>query len=235
MKISVCMATYNGEKYIKEQLDSILCQIGEDSELIISDDGSTDSTLDIVRAYNDERIKVVKNENRQGHVYNFENALKQSIGEYIFLADQDDVWLPNKVEYILSRIRKNQLIVTNAWICDEGLNVLKKLSDWRKYNKSYIANLYKCTYSGCTMAFSRNILSFFLPIPNNIYAHDIWFGLLAKLKYEVVYIEEPLIYYRRHQNTYTGVGGKSKNSFWFMIKYRLWFLYHTLKRYTLNK
>ncbi|MGL4347430.1 MAG: glycosyltransferase family 2 protein [Chitinophagaceae bacterium] len=234
MKISVCIATYNGEKYIKEQLDSILYQIGEDSEVIISDDGSTDKTLDIIREYSDDRIKIFINQGRKGYTKNFENALKHSTGDYIFLSDQDDVWLPNKVDIILKNIQENQLILTDAWICDDNLNSIKKLSEWRRYKSGYIDNLYKGVYVGCTMAFNRNMLSFFLPIPNNIIGHDVWFGLLAELKYSIRYIDVPLIYYRRHNQTFSTSGTKSKNSLWFMIKYRLYVLYYTLKRYIFN-
>lgn len=94
--ISVCMATYNGEEYIKEQLESILCQLGEMDEIIISDDGSTDNTLNIIESYNDSRIKIHINTGKHGFVYNFENALQKAKGEYIFLSDQDDIWLPEK-------------------------------------------------------------------------------------------------------------------------------------------
>ena len=93
---SVCMASFNGERYIKEQIDSILLQIGEDDELIISDDGSTDQTVDVICSYRDDRIKFVRNVNRHGCIGNFENALRVASGDFIFLADQDDIWLSDK-------------------------------------------------------------------------------------------------------------------------------------------
>ena len=95
--ISVCMATYNGEKYIRQQICSIISQIGEGDEVIISDDGSTDSTLDTIRSMADSRIRIVKGPCRRSPTLNFENALSHAQGDYIFLADQDDVWLPGKV------------------------------------------------------------------------------------------------------------------------------------------
>jgi glycosyltransferase involved in cell wall biosynthesis len=103
--ISVCMATYNGAKYIKEQMDSILCQLGKDDEVVVSDDGSTDSTLDIVAEYGDSRIKIVRNTGAHNFIRNFENSLKAAHGDYIFLADQDDVWLPDKVAKIMQILR----------------------------------------------------------------------------------------------------------------------------------
>lgn len=94
--ISVCMAAYNGEKYIKEQLLSILKQIGPNDEVVISDDGSKDRTKDIVDSLNDKRIRYVENKNKHGFTHNFENALQIAQGDYIFLADQDDIWRDDK-------------------------------------------------------------------------------------------------------------------------------------------
>ena len=105
--ISVCIATHNGGRFLKEQLTSILCQIGENDEVIISDDGSTDDTLKIINGFNDKRIIVVNQKSPKGlpaHEYatlNFENALKHAMGDYIFLADQDDVWVHNKVAVMM--------------------------------------------------------------------------------------------------------------------------------------
>lgn len=126
--ISVCIATHNGAHYIKEQIGSILCQLGINDEIIISDDGSTDNTIDILLAFNDKRIKIhfykqpVKS--KHSHTYvcrNFENALRYAKGEYIFLADQDDWWMPNKVEKCLEDLIKHTLVVHQAEICNEDL------------------------------------------------------------------------------------------------------------------
>lgn len=103
--ISVCIATYNGGKYIKEQLDSILFQLGKDDEVIISDDSSTDDTLSILESYHDERIVILTNQKFHSPVYNFENALKSAKGDFIFLSDQDDIWEPTKVEVMLDSLK----------------------------------------------------------------------------------------------------------------------------------
>ena len=95
MKISVCIATYNGAKYIEEQVQSILYQLSEKDEIINSDDGSKDNTLAIIKSLNDARIKVIHNTLKHGLVSNFENAIKHADGDYIFLSDQDDIWTSN--------------------------------------------------------------------------------------------------------------------------------------------
>lgn len=111
--ISVCIATHNGAHYIKEQIESILCQLGTNDEIIISDDGSTDNTIDILLAFNDKRIIIYHYKqpvkSKHSHIYvckNFENALKHAKGDYIFLADQDDWWMPNKVMKCLEDLKK---------------------------------------------------------------------------------------------------------------------------------
>ena len=120
---SICIATYNGEKYIKEQLTSILSQINIDDEVIISDDGSTDQTTEIIKSLNDSRIKLIKGD-FHNFTFNFENAIKQAKGEYIFLADQDDVWLPNKYHECLHELKKYDLICHNSKITDKNLNII---------------------------------------------------------------------------------------------------------------
>src|SRR5688500_13094934 len=95
--VSVCMATKNGATFIKEQLDSILPQLATDDEIIISDDCSGDDTLTVIRAFQDPRIRLLESSSEKGITRNFESSLNASKGDYIFLADQDDVWLPGKV------------------------------------------------------------------------------------------------------------------------------------------
>lgn len=122
---SVCMASFNGERYIKEQIDSILLQIGEDDELIISDDGSTDQTVDVICSYRDDRIKFVRNVNRHGCIGNFENALRVASGDFIFLADQDDIWLSDKYTKMCTLLEQYDLVVSDSVVVDSNLNVIE--------------------------------------------------------------------------------------------------------------
>jgi glycosyltransferase involved in cell wall biosynthesis len=229
------MATYNGEKYIKEQLDSILCQIGRDDELIISDDGSTDKTLEIINTYANPCIKIFENHGIHGYAHNFENALAHAAGDYIFLSDQDDVWLPQKVQTMLPYLQEDNMVLTDAYITDENLKIQKCLSEYRMYRKGYLQNLYKTAHLGCTAAFTRRIKNYCLPFPKSMLApHDNWIGLLCELKFNVVYIPEPLILYRRHQHTASSTGSPSTKSFFFMLKYRSVLFFETMKKVSIG-
>jgi glycosyltransferase involved in cell wall biosynthesis len=231
------MATYNGEKYIAEQVKSILPQLGDEDELVVSDDGSTDNTIKILESFNDKRVKIFNHdrisENRHPFypaTRNFENAISLANGDYIFLADQDDVWLPNKIKMMLSFMVNDSLVISDAWIVNENLEKQEKLNNYMPYKKGYFNNLFKCTTQGCRIAFTKKIKNFCLPFPNGIVIHDSWIRQLAELKFKVHYIPEPLFYYRRHSNNLSDIK-KSKNSLCFMIKYRTVILFESLRRY----
>lgn len=234
--ISVCMATFNGEKYIKEQISSILIQLGSEDELIISDDGSIDKTLEIIRDFSDKRIMLYENKGLHGYAHNFENALKQSSGDYIFFSDQDDVWLPNKIEIMLPHLKTDNFVISDAYITNDELEIKGRISSWREYKKGYIRNLYKSIYAGCTCAFTRGIKDYCLPFPTTSYIqHDTWIGLLCELKFNVINIKEPLILYRRHNSNTSGAGSKSTKPILFMIKYRTILFIETYRRFISRK
>lgn len=203
-KISVCIATYNGENFIEKQLESILKQSVEVDEIIISDDNSTDNTLKIIEKFNSPKIRIIKNK-KKGVINNFENSLRESRGEYIFLADQDDIWSSNKVEEVIKKLEKYDLVIHNAQIINsKDEKILKKtFFEIRNSRKGLLKNLYKNSYIGCCMAFNRKILNKALPFPDNIPMHDSWIGLVAE-KYGRVYFDNKvLFYYRRHENNVT--------------------------------
>jgi glycosyltransferase involved in cell wall biosynthesis len=200
MRISIALATYNGEKYIKEQLQSILLQLTAEDEIIISDDSSTDKTLEIISGFCSEQIHIYKNP-KKGVISNFENAISHATGDIIILCDQDDVWCPEKVVTIKKYFSKSdvKLIVSDAYITDESLNV-KGSSFFELMNSGpgFIKNFLKNTYIGCCMAFRCEMKELILPFPDRIPMHDSWIGLLSELKGKVLFIPEKLIYYRRH-------------------------------------
>lgn len=233
--VSVCMATYNGEKYIKEQVDSILAQLGPDDEIIVSDDGSKDKTIDILLSYNDDRIKIykhtpVKKANRVGDIVslNFENALSHAKGDYIFLSDQDDVWIDGKVSKMVELLEGYAVVCSNAWIwdCDSKDDCQKMLYDGRNPLRNYLLKGGK--YYGCCMAIRKECLKFLLPFPNPMPLHDTWVGLLPEIMGGAYFLNEPLIYYRRHGSNLSG--GKSRNSLFYKIWHRVKLLYQVICR-----
>lgn len=202
--ISVCMATYNGEKYIEKQLDSILKNLTNEDELIISDDGSTDNTIDILNKYAKKYKQIVLLEGpRKGVIKNFEYALKYAKKDIIFLSDQDDEWEQDKVEKVIREFNKEKtlVVVHDACVIDaEGHKILGSLFEIRKSQPGLIKNLVKNSYVGCCMTVRRELLQVALPFPENIEMHDWWLGLISDCKNGTVFINEKLIRYRRHEN-----------------------------------
>ena len=220
--ISVCVATYNGEKFIREQIDSILCQLSSDDEIIVSDDGSTDGTIVIINCIGDKRIRIIEGPRKHSPTFNFENALKEAKGDYIFLADQDDVWKTNKVEVCMKWLQKYHCVVSDAQVTDSNLNPLyPSLYAIMQVRQGHIYNtVWKNGYTGCCMAFRRNILEASLPFPKDIPMHDIWIGNVAAYKYNVKFIPDKLILFRRHKETISCNGKGSKYSIWQQMKFR---------------
>ena len=219
--ISVCIATHNGEKYIKEQIDSILKQIGEGDELVISDDGSKDTTLDIIRDYNDPRIKIFPQQSPAGllgHEYatlNFENALKHAKGDYIFLSDQDDVWTDDKVEVCMNYLQTYDYVVSDAFVTDRNLNIISDtrfLKEEKIYFNKYLAVVFSTPYQGSCAAFRRSVLSKAMPFPLGIQSHDRWIGNVAAFYFKYKIIPEKLIYYRRHEGVTSSAFNGEKRS-----------------------
>ena len=220
--ISVCIATYNGERFIREQIDSILRQLSSDDEIIVSDDGSTDNTISIINSIDDKRIRVIEGPRKQSPTSNFECALKASKGDYIFMSDQDDVWKPNKVNICMEWLQRYDCVVSDAEVTDSSLNPLypslyaiMQVRQGRIYN-----TIWKNGYTGCCMVFRRNILEASFPFPKDIPMHDIWIGNVAAYKYNVKFIPDTLIYFRRHEDTTSCNGKGSKYSIWQQMKFR---------------
>lgn len=195
------MATYNGEKYIREQLESILKQIGSNDEIIISDDGSKDATQQVIESIGDKRIRYVKNTGTHGFTHNFENALRLARGEYIFLADQDDIWLDNKVDVVMKALQNADFVTHDCITVDPNMQILSQ-SRFKEFNvkPGFWNHLIKSRYLGCCMAFNRQVLEASLPFPDNdfLVEHDIWLAAVAFAYFKVSLIDELLIYYRRH-------------------------------------
>lgn len=240
--ISVCLASYNGERYIEKQVLSILRQLSCDDELIVSDDGSLDNTLLILRRIGDKRIKIFENKSIvSSHKYakshykvskNFENALCKASGDYIFLSDQDDVWEQNKVQTCLSELKNHEVVITNY----AEIDGVDGLITSRFYKKSPIQSFFLLNWAlmpfhGCCMAFRKTLLNEVLPFPHDLIMHDNWIGLYSCLQgYSICYIDIPLIQYRRHQSNVSFAPHKSKSPLWFRLKYRFVILAQLINR-----
>lgn len=221
--ISVCMATYNGEKYLKEQLTSVLVQLGKNDEIIIVDDFSIDKTISVINSLNDRRINIIKNKFNIGPIKSFEKALRNAKGDIIFLSDQDDIWLPNKVTKVLTDFKNSDacVVVHDAKVTDKELNVT--CNSWNvknnnKFGGGWIKTLIKNSYTGANMAMRRKVLMECLPFPSNIPMHDWWIAITCKKRHLKIFVDnDPLILYRRHEGNVTGKKHQLKK----MIKNRV--------------
>lgn len=230
--ISVCIATYNGENYIRQQIESIIPQLSNNDEIIISDDGSTDNTVNIIKNINDKRIRIFNNHNTHGVNGNFENALRNARGNYIFLSDQDDVWLGGKIEVCMSALQLADCVIHDAIITDAKLNIISdSFFSYQHSGRGILKNLYKNTYLGCCMAFRSELLKTILPIPNTTrFYHDNWIGLIADWKYKLKYIPFKGILFRRHEQNTSSTASSSRYSLMTRFSNRLIHLYLTYIR-----
>lgn len=198
--VSVCMAVKNGELFIKEQVDSILPQLTLNDEFIISNDHSDDGTVEIIKSYHDNRIKIINNKGH-GVVDNFENALQQARGNQIFLADQDDIWVPHKIQSMSKLLERYDVVVCDCSIVDANLKPEStSFFQINNSNKGLFKNIVQNSYVGCCMAFNRIVLNKILPFPRHLPMHDIWIGLVAELHYSVFFLPEQLVLHRRHSS-----------------------------------
>lgn len=209
MLVSICMATYNGAKFIREQVDSILNQVFEENpdvelELVVSDDGSTDGTIEILESYHDPRIKIYHHRNTKKYKYlnatrackcNFENAMSKAKGDYIFLADQDDLWYPWKVDKQLSDLRQYGGVSVAAF--DMGDGELHKFGAhiYRHDVPFFTIKNVMCLYGFC-LAFTKDELRYYLPIPSSTTGHDTYIQYSAQWRNKLHFIDEPCAIHR---------------------------------------
>ena len=219
--VSVLLASYNGEKYIREQLDSILNQTFSDLSIVISDDLSADGTPEIIREYEEQypgRVRSLRNSERSGSAQNnFFRLLKSEADDYIMLCDQDDVWLPDKVEVTLREMKKleaewgegvpllvhGDLSVTNK----KGGILHKSMAEYQKiavHDNRFSHYLVENNITGNTVMINRVLLGFLADVPKECVMHDWWLGLLASCFGRISYIDRPLVLYRQHGENQMG-------------------------------
>lgn len=227
--ISVALCVYNGERFLTEQLNSIKNQTLPVNELVVCDDCSTDSTYDIITAFGKEvsfPVRYYKNDKQLGSTKNFEKCLKLCTGDIIFLCDQDDAWLPEKVAKQVAYL--NQHPDKMAVFSDGGLmdaqskpiagSVWGAVSFDAKAQEQWLSDdAYKLLYrgyvvTGATLAIRASILSTLTPFPDGIkeMIHDSWMTLILTMNNQIGFINEPLINYRRHASQQVGFGTSQK-------------------------
>ncbi len=232
--ISVALAAYKGEKYIEQQIRSILPQLSHSDEIIVSDDRPGGMTEKIVKriAAEDSRVVWVEGKSK-GVVSNFVNAIRYCKGDKIFLCDQDDVWLPDKVKRVMEAFGEGyDLVLHNAYITDAELNITDySFFEKRGSKKGVLRNIFKNSYMGCCMAFDRKLLKKIMPMPRSIPMHDQWIGILAEIYGKVKFLDLPLIYYRVHGGNVTG----GETTFRQKIEWRRYLIFKLYKRVILKR
>ena len=201
--ISVLLPTYNGERFLREQIDSILLCLSNDDELLIADDNSSDGTREILTSFRDERIKLFLRKDNIGLNKSIEHLLSLAEGELIFLADQDDVWLHDRITSVLPYFKDYDIVVSDCIVTNEALDVVEQSYFARNPPRADILhNLIQCRFLGCCMGFKKKVAEATMPFPNNIPAHDLWIGSVSHLLgFTIYFSERAAILYRRHSGS----------------------------------
>lgn len=212
-RVSVAMAVYNGERYLQEQLDSILSQLEPQDELIASYDVSTDGTLALLRQYGERfpQLRILENRN-QGVNGNFNNAIAACAGDYIFISDQDDRWAENKRSAVVETFEKTgaDMVIHNGVSINAGGEVISEpFFSTDRIGPGKIRNILKSRYSGCCMAFTKAMREKIMPMPMDIDAYDRWIGTVGEFMGTIAYDDRVLLYHRLHGDNVTPTSSRS--------------------------
>lgn len=228
-KLSVALTTYNGEKYIKDQLNSILHQSLPVQEIVICDDCSTDRTLEIIEQIKEKNntnteIKIVKNNTNLGYINNFYQAIQFTHGDYVFLSDQDDIWHINKVETMMSVMKQKNItaLCTNFTLINKHGEIIQDRSNYRinPFIKRVRSQLTPITFNtlvfgnvsqGCTYCFTKQVKDAYIKIHSSHLIHDHQIMFIASLLGNVYFLDEKLIDYRIHGSNAIGFKKKGKS------------------------
>lgn len=236
ISVSVAMAAYNGERYIKEQIESILSQLKASDELIVSLDPSTDRTEKILQeiGQRDARVHLIYGKGK-GLIKNFENAIRHCKRDIIFLADQDDVWKADKVTSVLEcfQNKKTMVVMHDAEIVDASMQcVCRSFMEKRGSRTGIFKNIIKNSYIGCCMAFRKEMKPYILPFPKRIPMHDQWIGLVGEMTGVNVMTRNVLISYRRHGDN---VSAEHHSSIIQMLRWRVTLILNLCRFYRTYK
>ena len=226
------MASFNGSKYIEQQVQSILLQLKPDDEVVIVDDASEDDTVTKILDFNDPRVRLFENNINYGVIASFERSLDLARGDFIFLSDQDDVWCPDKVSKMMEFFLKYPevtLCLSDCSIIDEsGKSNAKTYFEIRgSFKHGVLPNIIKNKFLGCSIAFKKSMICYILPIPSKIPAHDMWIGLMNEIYGKTACINEPLFHYRRHSDN---VSSMTHEGVITMLRWRIILIYQLTLR-----
>lgn len=213
-RVSVCMASWNGARFIEAQISSVLAELGPDDELVVVDDASSDETVETVRGIGDPRIRLYPRAENRGYVRTFEEALSRASGDYLFLSDQDDVWVPGRVRVMVEALQDSQVVATNLSTLNGPARIPGPfwIRDWRVREADSRRNVWNLLllmaglqcYWGCAMAVRRDALDYLLPFPDFLVeTHDQWIGLCANMAGSIAHRDERTILRRYHDSNLT--------------------------------
>ena len=238
--VAVVVATYNGATYLRAQLESIVQQTYKPSQIIIVDDASLDDTLQVANnfAAHHPEVMVVQNETRLGYIKNFEKGMLLANANYIALSDQDDIWMPHKIEVLIHAIGDQMLAYSDSELIDADGQLLKQKMSSIKNQLAYhtpIMYAIGAWAPGHAMLFKKELVDKAAPFPTLV-THDFWLGFVATCYSKVVYVNEPLVHYRQHtQNAIGADTTKNKSASLTMAqkkqkaRARMELLYHKVK------
>ena len=228
--VDILLSVYNGEEFLQELLDSLILQTCNSWRLIINNDASTDNSLNIIKTFkeqNSNKVFLLDNNSNinSGPALSYAKLLSASNSKYIMFCDQDDVWLPEKIEKMLNTMKKlekkhssnsNLLVYSDMKICSENLKIIS--DSFYKHNKGLSTQttlkniLFNNNIAGCCMLINKNLKDFSLPMDDNIIMHDWWINLCVNISGHSQFIPEQLLLYRQHENNYYGAPN-NKNMF----------------------
>ncbi len=208
-RVSVCMASYNGSRFIVEQLRSILDELESDDEVIVVDDASSDDTVSLVEGIEDDRIRIIRGDHNVGYVRAFERAMDLACGDIIFLADQDDVWIPGRRAVLLEALGDDSLASSNLRLLGSGAPLPSPITgrpwmlsastsaEWARNRLRILLGI--APYYGCAMAMTREFSALARPFPRFLTeSHDLWLAILANAQHGVRHVEKPTLLRRIH-------------------------------------
>ena len=208
-RVSFVLASYNGASYIADQINSILASLGPQDELIVSDDGSSDATIECVRKFTDPRIRLIVGSERLGYQGNFARAIVAARGKYIFFSDQDDICLPARVPASLAMLEHSACVCGDAIVVDATLQPLQESHfAARRARFSTMWLFFRPAVIGATLACRRDFLQAHVPFPKDV-PHDMWLAIQAARRGQLSIVREPFILYRRHDSAVSATGSVS--------------------------